>query len=47
MIVYKSDTRAAREQHVVEGREDILELRLVSYWNPHFQIPLIIDDKSY
>lgn len=47
MIVYKYEAPAARKQHVVEGRKDILELRLVSYWNPHFQIPLIIDDKSY
>lgn len=30
-----------------KDRKDILEPRLVSYWNPHFQIPLIIDDKSY
>ena len=30
-----------------KDREDILKATLVSYWSPHFQITLIIDDKSY
>lgn len=30
-----------------KDREDILKATLISYWNSHFQIALIIDDKSY